>query len=75
MHSLNIFTFYCIGNSNYLIINCVSKLVWGFSQAIWLRHINKVFYSILFCCKSLGIAAVLTGQDQSNKEEKNGFSV
>ena len=61
---------YCIGNSNYLIINCVPKLVWGFSQAIRLRRINNVFYSILFCCKSLGIAAVLTGQDHSNKEEK-----
>ena len=24
------------------------KLVWGFAQAIRLRHINKVFYSILF---------------------------
>ena len=27
---------------------CVPKLVWGCSQTIRLRHINKVFYSILF---------------------------
>ena len=60
---------YCIGNSNHLVINCVPKLVWVFSQATQLWHINKVFYPILFCCKSLGIATVLTGQDQSNKEE------
>ena len=39
---------YFTGNSNYLIINCVPKLVWGCSQAIRLRHINKVFYSVLF---------------------------
>ena len=37
-----------IGNSNYLIINCVPKLAWGCSQAIRLRHINKLFYFILF---------------------------
>ena len=49
MRSLNIFLLlYFIGNSNYLIINCVPKLVWGCSQAIRLRHINKVFYSVLF---------------------------
>ena len=39
---------YFIGNSNYLTINCVPKLVWGCSQAIRFRHINKVFFSILF---------------------------
>ena len=37
-----------IGNSNYFIINDVPKLVWGCSQAVELRHINKVFYSIPF---------------------------
>ena len=42
------FLLYFIGNSNYLIINCVPKLVWGCSQAIRLRYINKVFYSTLF---------------------------
>ena len=48
MRSLNVFLLlYFIGNSNYLIINCVLKLVWGCSQAIRLRHINKGFYSIL----------------------------
>ena len=48
MRSLNIFLLlYFIGNSNYLIINCVPKLVWGCSQAIQLQHINKVFCSIL----------------------------
>ena len=44
MRSLNIFLLYYIGNSNYLILNCVLKLVWGFSQAIRLQHIDKVFY-------------------------------
>ena len=28
--------------------NLLLKLVWGFAQAIRLRHINKVFFSILF---------------------------
>ena len=57
MRSLNIFLLYYTGNSNYLIINCVPKLVWVFSQAIRLRRINKVFYlSIrknLFCFRRL----------------------
>ena len=44
MRSLNTFLLYYIGNSNYLIINCVPKLVWVFSQAIRLQRINKVFY-------------------------------
>ena len=49
MRRLHIFLLlYFIGNSNYLIVNCVPKLVWGCSQAIRLRHVNKVFYSILF---------------------------
>ena len=26
----------------------ITKLVWGFAQAIPLRHINKVFYFMLF---------------------------
>ena len=49
MLSLNIYflLLYFIGNSNYLIINSVPKLVWGCSQAIRLRHIYKVFYFIL----------------------------
>ena len=42
------FTFIFYRYSNNLTINCVSKLVWGCSPAIRLRHINKVFYSILF---------------------------
>ena len=34
-------------------MSLVPKLVWGFSQAIRLRHINNVFYSILFCVQLL----------------------
>ena len=39
------------GILQYLIINCVPQLVWGFSQAIWLQHINKVIY--LSACLSV----------------------
>ena len=39
------------GILRYLIINCVPQLVWGFSQAIWLQHINKVIY--LSACLSV----------------------
>ena len=35
LYVLSIILFlYFIGNSNYLIANCVPKLVWDFSQAI-----------------------------------------
>ena len=33
-HFKYILPLYFIGNSNYLITNCVPKLVWGCSQAI-----------------------------------------
>ena len=39
------------GILRYLIINCVPQLVWGFSHAIWLPHINKVIY--LSACLSI----------------------
>ena len=57
MRSLNIFLLYYIGNSNYLTINCLPKLVWVFPQRIRLRRINKVFYLFIrknvFCFRRL----------------------
>ena len=58
---------YFIGNSKYLIINCVPKLVWDCSQAIGLRHINKVFYSILFYSIPEIPASVLLAQPAVEK--------
>ena len=54
------------GILRYLIINCVPQLVWGFSQAIWLPHINKVVY--LSACLSVCLSIYLKKVNLANAD-------
>ena len=54
------------GILRYLLINCVPQLVWGFSQAIWLPHINKVIY--LSACLSVYLSIYLKKVNLANAD-------